>query len=157
MPTVTLTREDGKLAGATDKDKRAYAKWHDRIKTMGPRDSLVFSWKEPRSGPHHRLFFSKVSALLDIQEQFDDPDTLRRWLTVGAGYCDLVPGPNGKAVALPQSIAYEKLDEVEFRELHRKIDDFLRSPHATFFLWPHLTPAQQSEMVDVFLRGFEKE
>ena len=157
MPTVTLTREDGKLTGLNDRDRRAYAKFKKRLETMGPKESLSFSWKEPRNPKHHRLVFLKFNALLDIQEQFDDVDDLRKWITVGAGYCDLVPGPYGKAVALPKSLNWERMEEPEFIEFHERMDAFLRSQHACNYLWGHLRGDQQAEMVEIFLKGFEKE
>lgn len=56
--------------------------------------------------------------------------------------------------ALPESIAWHKLDEADFAEVHAKVDQFLWSDHARRFLWPHLTPQQTYDMVDQFLTEF---
>lgn len=152
---VVIKDESGKLAGLGDKGARAWAKFKKRIDGMAVGDTLAFQWHEPRSGPHHRLFFAQLGALFDRQEQFVDPDTLRAWLIVGAGYCDFVPGPGGRTVALPQSIAYHNLDEAEFGELHSKVNAFLRTEHAQRFLWGHLGADKASETVEALLQEFE--
>jgi hypothetical protein len=156
MTAVVVTKgQDGKLAGMGEKGGRAYAKFLKRVNDLAPGDTLHFEWREPRSLPHHRLFFGKVNALLDIQEQFDDADKLRQWLTVGAGYCDFVPGPTGRMVALPQSIAFHKLEEPAFAELHSQVDGFLWTHHARRFLWPHLTDEQSYAVVEQFMERFQ--
>ena len=157
MSAVVLVKgEDGKLQGHGDKGQRAYGKFRRRVESMQPGDTLHFEWREPRSLPHHRCFFGKLGALMDMQEQFDAEDKLRAWLTVGAGYADFVPGPSGRMVALPQSIAFDKLDEADFADLHAKVDAFLWTDHARRFLWPHLTVQQTYDFIDQLLSGFQK-
>lgn len=155
MSSVVLVKgDDGKLQGHGDKGQRAYGKFRRRVEAMQPGDTLHFDWREPRSLPHHRLFFAKLNALLDMQEQFDTEDKLRAWLTVGAGYADFVPGPNGRMVALPQSIAFDKLDEADFADLHAKVDAFLWTDHARRFLWGHMTDEESYRMVQTLVEGF---
>ncbi|HCJ50838.1 MAG TPA: hypothetical protein DHV67_03135 [Gallionella sp.] len=154
MPTVNLHRgDDGKLSGISERDQRAYAKFRKRLESLGD-ESIVFSWVEPRSGPYHRRFFAMVGQLFDMQEQFQDEEDLLCWLKVGAGHCDLVPGPHGKPVALPKSIKWAKLDQAEFEPVARSIWAFARSLHASRFLWPHLTDQQGASAIETFLAGF---
>lgn len=153
---IVVKGEDGKLQGFGDKGGRAYAKFLARVRDLVVGETLQFAWHEPRSPRHHRLFFSKLHALADRQEQFDAEDKLRKWLIVGAGYCDLVPGRDGQLVAIPQSIAFHQLDEVEFGELHRQVDAFLWTPHAQAFLWPHLSAQARYDMVDSLMLEFSK-
>ena len=41
-----------------------------------------------------------------------DPDSgYEEWLKVGAGFVDLMPGPDGALVAMPKSISWVTLDE----------------------------------------------
>lgn len=155
MPTVLLARDgEGKLAGATTLDQVRYQRWRARIEQLQPGECLTFTWSEPRSGPFHRRHFAILGALYERQEQFADFDQLRKWLEVGAGHCDFVPGPKGKMCAIPKSIAYDKLGEPEFRELHEAIVAFMRSEHATRFLWPHLEPLAAMAMVNGVLDEF---
>jgi hypothetical protein len=156
MPTVLLQKnEAGKLAGVTPKDERAYAKFLKRILGLIPlADCISFSWREPRSGPYHRRHFAMLNALFEAQEQFNDPDSMHNWLKVGAGYCDLVPGPGGQIVALPRSIAWDNLDQAEFEPIHEAMFAFAYSEHARRFLWPHLSDEKSWEMLDSVLLGF---
>lgn len=151
---VIVKGEDGKLQGFGEKGGRAWARFLKRVAEMACGETLQFAWHEPRSPQHHRLFFAKLHGLADRQEAFDDETKLRQWLTVGAGYCDLVPGPDGQLVAIPQSIAFHRLDEVEFSELHRQVDNFLWSPHAQQYLWPHLSVVQRYAMVEQLMTEF---
>lgn len=154
MPTVSLVLGNtGKPEGATDKDARAYAKFVARIRTLG--DSCIqFSWKEPRSGAYHRRHFAMLHALFSTQDQFSDEDQFRKWLEVGAGFCDFVPGPKGRMVAIPKSIAWDKLDQAEFEPLHDGVFGFARSEHARRFLWGHLSDQESWEMVEAALGEF---
>ena len=154
MPTVTLVASpEGKLVGLTDADQRAYGKFIARIKALA-ESCITFTWKEPRSGPFHRRHFAMLAALFDAQEQFDDPEQFRKWLEVGAGFADFVPGPKGRMVAMPKSIAYHKLDQAEFEEIHNKVFAFVRSEHCRGFLWGHLDDEQSWEMVESVMEGF---
>jgi hypothetical protein len=151
---IVVKGEDGKLAGLGEKGGRAWDKFLKRVASLAVGETLQFAWNEPRSPQHHRMFFSKLHALADRQEAFDDETKLRHWMTVGAGYCDLLPGPDGQLVAIPQSIAFHKLDEVEFGHLHAQVDQFLWSPHAQAFLWPGLSASSAYEAVDALMTEF---
>lgn len=155
MPTVTLAlNEHRKLDGISAEDQKKYAKFRERLETLGD-ESITFTWHEPRSGKHHRRFFAIVNRIFEHQEQFDDLDVFRMWLQVGGGHCSFAPGPTGKMVALPKSIAYHRLDEAEFSEVETSIMRFIRSDRATGFLWPHLSEKQREEMIDTIIREFE--
>lgn len=148
MSKVVLTIDErGKLAGLGEKGARAWAKFRKQVDGMAHGDTLEFEWRAPRSPAHHRMFFGQVGTLFESQEQFDDADKLRQWLTVGAGYCDFVPGPNGRMVALPKSINWAAMDEAEFGELHAAVLTFLWTKHARQFLWPHLSEQQTWDAV----------
>lgn len=156
MSDVVIVRgEDGRVRGLGEKGERAFDRWRRKVEAMEPGETLAFSWREPRSPKFHRLFFVMLADLFDRQEQFADVDQLRAWLTVGAGYCEFVPGPTGRMVALPKSIAWERMDDTEFRELVVEVWKFLRSEHAQRFLWPHLPLATASEAAEQVLVGYD--
>lgn len=156
MSTITVTRDDtGQLRGFTEKDQRAYGKFKKRIEGLAPGELMWLSTWFERSGPYHRRHMAMLGQFFDAQEQFADFDHFRKWTEVGAGHCDFVPGPNGRMVAMPRSIAYHKLDQAEIEDLHFKTKDFLRSPRAQEYLWGHLTDTQRYEMVETLLAGFE--
>ncbi len=156
MPTVTITRNEyGKLDGFDEADKRGYARLKKVLAALMPNTTLVLKFWVPRSPKFHRYHFAILGALFKAQEQFADEDVMRKWAEIGAGYCQLVPGPKGKMCAMPLSISYEKLDDVEFQEHHAKVKQFLRSVHATRFLWGHLNDMQGLAMIDAIFDSFE--
>lgn len=155
MTSIVIQKgADGTWCGVSEEDQRRWARWLARSASAQAGDTLRFEWKQPRSSKHHRLFFAQLGALAQRQEQFDTVEKLRLWLTVGAGYCDFAPGPTGRMVAIPRSIAWESMDEGAFGELHAAVNSFLWSEHARRFLWPHLTPQQTYDMVDQLLTEF---
>lgn len=157
MASVTVHKgDDGKLEGFGEKGMRAWRRFHAMLARLQPGDTLEFQWHEPRSPGFHRRFFKKLHSLFDMQEQFDDPDKLRAWLTVGAGEADFLPGPKGRMVAMPRSIAWHKLDETEFRELAHRVDNFLWSPQAQAFLWPHLDEQRRYQMIEALDMEFSR-
>lgn len=156
MPAVTLVldRQTGKLTGATEQDQRGWARFLRRVQDLAD-SCITFEWREPRSGPAHRRFFGMVHAAFDAQERFDDVEQFRVWLQVGAGYCTFYPHPERGVIAVPQSIAYANLDQVEFEAVARKVWAFFESEHARRTLWPHLSNEQSAEMAWTILESFE--
>lgn len=154
MTTVTVFKDNkGKLAGWGEKGGRAYAKFLRAVKALENGEMMTFSFALPRSPVHHKFFFWKLRGLFNRQEQFADEKDLRDWLTTGAGFCTLLPGPDGALVALPKSLQFDQMEETEFTELNRQVNDFLWTERAQSYLWPALSDAQRHEMVD----GWHKE
>lgn len=153
---VVYKDETGKLAGFGDKGGRAWSKFQRAVRELEVGETLDFEWKKPRSPKFHRLFFVMLHDLFDRQEQFADVDQLRAWLTVGAGYCEFVPGPRGRMVALPKSIAWAKMEDVEFSELVAAVWKFLRTEHAQRFLWPDMDSDAADAAVNDMLAGYER-
>lgn len=157
MTTMTITRDDaGRLTGAGEKDKRAYVAFRKRVEALVPGECYQLTVWFPRNQKLHGLHFALLAAVFDNQEQFADLDQLRAWLQVGAGHCKFVPGPTGRMVAIPESIAWHRMDDHDFAGHHEKVKDFLRTEHARAFLWPHLPAQEQDAMVDTILGQFEE-
>lgn len=156
MPTIELTKDiEGRLCGATEKDNVAYEKFMRRAIALTHDESIIFSWKEPRSGPYHRRHFVMLSTVFKAQETFLDSDVFRKWLEIEAGYCDSVPGKDGP-IKVPKSIAYDKLDQAEFEPLHKAVFEFMRGEFALSVIWPHMTWQQGYNMLDGLLREFDQ-
>ena len=66
-----------------------------------------------------------------------------------------MPGRDGIPVAIPKSIAWHNLEEQEFIEFHRAMNDFLWTPHAQAALWPHLDATKRYVCIDRWHRDFE--
>lgn len=146
--------ELGKLDGLTPADCRGYARFKKKLGLLRPGDTITFEHRFPRSPKFHRLHFAMLGALFDNQEQFANPEDLRKWVEVGAGHCAFVPGPKGRLVALPLSIAYDSLDDAEFYEHHIKVTSFLRTVQSTRFLWPEIGDVAASAAIEGLLAEF---
>lgn len=156
MAEVIVFRDEaGKLAGLGESGARAFAKFRAAVDKLDIGETLTFSWKAPRSPQFHRRHFAVLAAMFEQQDQFQDADAFRMWVQVGAGFCDLMPGPKGKPVAMPKSIKWDRLDDVEFAEHHAAVIAFMRSTHFTRFLWPWMTDLQADSMVDGILSEFQ--
>ena len=152
MPDLVVYRgEDGKLQGLGEKGRRAWEKFRRVVEGLEVGETMGFSYRLPRSPNHHRFFFARLAELFARQERFDDDERLLEWLKVGAGFVDLMPGPDGALVAVPKSISWVTLDEQGFIEVHRAIRDFLMTPRAQEYLWPHLAPHARNQMVEGFM------
>lgn len=155
MPKIILRKgESGKLEGLGEAEQRRYAKFLAHAKNMAVGDTIAFEFKVPRSLPFHRRHFGIIKMLFEAQEQFVDMERLREWLQVGAGFCDIMPGPKGVAVAVARSIAWENLDQADFESHHNDVVAFMRTPHCHRFLWPHLSDEMGSLNIETILAEF---
>lgn len=154
MKLVLVKGDDGKLAGLGEVYGRAYERFLRAVSAMQPGDTVGFEFSPPRSPGNHRRFFALLNELFARQERFTNIEHLRAWLVVGAGYCELVPGSDGKPVALPRSLAWTQMDEAEFREFVLAVHRFLQTEHAQRFLWPHLVPQIAAESAEALIAEF---
>lgn len=153
---VVYRDETGKLAGFGERGRRAWLKFQKRVRELEVGETLNFSYQLPRSPQHHAFFFLKLAALFERQERFQDQDRLLDWLKVGAGHVDLLPGRDGLMVAIPRSIAWHKLEEQEFIEFCRALNDFLWTPYAQAALWPHLNDEQRYQCIENWHYEFDR-
>jgi len=157
MKAVVRNTIFGWIDGLGRDDKRAWRKFWTRMLMLEPGELIEFTTEFPRSGKHHRLFFATLSAVYDAQERFQDFDQFRRWLLIGAGHVDWVPGAKGGVVPLARSISYASADEHVFTEVHRKVLDWMRGDHCAPFLWPKMEEQAAADMMETILEGFERE
>lgn len=157
MTSILITRDEtGRLVGLGEKDKTAYAKLKKILTELEQGSCLTMSYWFPRSAKMHGYHFAMLSAVWDTSEQFPELDDFRLWCQVGAGHVHFVPGPAGKMVALPKSIAWAAMDDQEFIAHHRKVVAFLRSQQATRFLWPSMSDQEAGELMNGILAEFER-
>ena len=153
MPECVIFKaEDGRLAGMGETNRRRYDKFKRVVEELPMGATMHFTYKLPRSPQHHRYVFARLQALFERQESFDDLEHLLTFLKVGAGYVEFLPGPAGQLVAVPKSIAWDRMDEKEFTETRERIWQFLWTKPAQQALWPHLTPERRYAMVDQWVR-----
>lgn len=157
MSRLVITKGmDGKLCGLDDKSQRAYNKFKAVVASLLHGQTLGFTFRLPRSPKHHAFFFQKLQKLLERSEAFTELDKLRPWVILGAGYCDFVPGLDGKPNAIPKSIDFDSMDEAEFTALHLAVDTFLWTLRAQAILWPDLDTDQRWACMESFMEGFQR-
>lgn len=156
MTSIVITRDNtGKLVGAGEKDRAAYSRLKKRLVELEPGECLSLDVWFDRRAALHGWHFILLSAVHDAQEQFANIKDFRMWCATGGGHCTFAPGPTGKMVAIPKSIDWSSLDEEEFQQYHKDVVSFLRSLHATRFLWPQLSDPEASEMIESILTRIE--
>lgn len=156
MANVLIVKNpEGKLQGFGERGERAYNRFLSDVRALEPGELLAFSYKVPRSGPFHGRHFRMLGFVYDAQDRFTDELHFRKWGEVGAGHCELLPDGSGQLVAVPKSIDYESLDQVEFEPIHRDVKCFFRSEHARRHLWPWLTDQLTYETMEILLQEFD--
>lgn len=156
MTSIIITRDDqNKLVGVGEKDKAAYSRLKKRLAELVPGECLSLDVWFDRRAALHGFHFVMLAAVHDIQEQFENIKDFRMWCAVGAGHCTFAPGPTGKMVAIPKSIDWTSLDDADFHQYHKDVVAFLRSLHATRFLFPHLSDPEASEMIESVMTRIE--
>lgn len=137
MPSITLTLgQDGRPQGLTREDQSHYRRWRARVEALKPGETIAFSWATPRTPEIHRRHFLMLKWIFENQEVFDSQEDLRSWTEIGARHVHVFY-VEGLRFEMPKSIAYECLDADEFKELHKRVKDFLLSHEALKELWPH--------------------
>lgn len=75
---------------------------------------------QPRSVPQHRLYWSMLTLVADNLDQPITADDLHEWLKLKLGYARPVRQRNGEIVYVARSIAFDKMEQAEFREFFDK-------------------------------------
>ena len=74
-------------------------------------------WKE-RNLQFHKKFFALVNLGCENSPKNWDIKGYRAWLTMMSGWADIYETEKGK-MALPKSIAFDKMDDDEFAKLYK--------------------------------------
>lgn len=156
MTTITIVKTPDGWAGASAKDKEAYARWKKRCVEAEDGEFVTFEYWEHRSHKFNALHHLLITAVFDAQEVFYNREHLRDWLKIGAGHVIFIPGRDGQQVAIPDSTKFGRCDEEKFKTFHENMVKFLRSTRATRTLWPHLNDQKGSEMIESILQEFER-
>jgi len=86
-----------------------------------PYGELIADLKKNRNFKNHRRFFAFINQAFDMQDFYDDKKVFRKVLQLKAGFFDEVISDKGKVIYLPRSIAWDEIDELEFRPLFTKV------------------------------------
>ncbi len=121
MPDAWLAKTpDGALVPADDGSRAA-------IDKIGQCEIIKVIFRKSRNYENHKRFFAFLNTTFDMQENFDNLEHYRRWLTMKAGRYSTCVAPNGATMFFAESIAFDEIDEDEFRKLFSDcIDIFLQ-------------------------------
>lgn len=139
--------------GFSEADKRAWRGLLGAMAGMEPGEMTAIHVHVPRMSPTHKRHMVMEGKFFASQEAFDEEEAFRDWLKLGAYFIEWV-GRDGELVAVPRSLNWSDIDELEMREVHLRMVAFLRKPVAAATLWPHLSDRAREEMVNGILRGF---
>lgn len=173
MPDITLVRqefvqitEDDKAAarrvifgivdGLGERGKKQWRRLWSNILRLEPGEMVDIKTNQARIGWFHRKHMALETAVFESQERFEDFESFRTWLKVGAGHVDWFPGPKGGVIPVPRSTSYASLEQGAMEEFHASAVDFLRTDHAGKTLWKHLNQTDRITMVETILQGFNE-
>jgi hypothetical protein len=144
------------IDGLTDADKKSWRRFWTWIMKAGSGEIFSIETWTSRNARFHRLHMKIESTVFKAQDRIKNFEQFRTWLKIGAGFVDWMAGPRGGVVPVPRSISYQKCDEEAMRQFHVDALTFLRSAHATHYLWPHLPADQAEEMIETLLERFDR-
>ena len=119
MSDIYLRKHQGYLAAADEKAEEIIAK-------MKPGQAMKIKYSLPRNYGNHKRFFAFIKVGFDIQDHFTNPEHYRKWLIMKSGYYHIIQAPNGYTIFEADSIAWDSMDEVKFKQVfNRCIDTFI--------------------------------
>lgn len=72
---------------------------------------------KPRSYRHHKLIMALLNLTYANQDLYTDFEMFRKAVAVAAGHVEHLVTVDGEIIALPRSINYDTLDEIEFTKV----------------------------------------
>ena len=136
-------KQNGKLIPSSQGDKEKV----DKLPSGSP---IQLKYVEIRNVKHHRLYFAFINKVFEnLPEKFDknwpDVDSFRRSMQMYAGYYDETISLKGETHLQPKSIAFDKLDETAFSELHSKVKNVIGK---------HILPEMDMELFEKEINQF---
>jgi hypothetical protein len=144
------------IDGLAETDQKSWRRFWNWIVRAGAGEIFSIETWAPRHGGFHKRHMVLETFVFKSQERIKSFEQFRNWLKIGAGFCDWLAGPKGGVVPVPRSISYKKCDEDAMRQFHVDAIAFLRSEHATRYLWPHLDAAAGETMIEAILGEFNE-
>lgn len=111
--------------------KPCYDEDFDEKKKLKLGEVYEVTIKKARNYEFHKKYFSLINTAWEYQhenviEYFKNVDCFRKTVEIAAGWCDTIYSISRKEwVEIPRSIAFDKMDEFEFRDLYERVKDVL--------------------------------
>ena len=95
------------------------------IKSIPLDTPLVFDFKKIRNPDFHRKGFALFNlGFQNTKEPITSLTSYRKFALKEAGHVDIIPTSKGDLV-LPKSLAFDKMDETEFKEVYNDVLNFV--------------------------------
>lgn len=146
----------GIVDGLGEQGKKRWRRFVNALMKLEPGEMVDIRTHKARSGPFHRRHMLIETRVFEAQERIKEFEDFRLWLKLGAGHVTWMAGAKGGVVPVPKSISYAAMEEHEMEEFHAKCMEFLRSPHAIKYLWPHMPAAQAELAIEAVLTSFNE-
>lgn len=85
---------------------------------FGDGELVRVKFFKDRNPGHHRLFFALLQLVYKNQEKYLSLEALRFAVTVQAGWVDEIKLAGDKVALRPKSIAWGKMDQIEFKDYY---------------------------------------
>lgn len=107
----------------------AYLPANDFMKRRFDRQSIgdmdEANWKKIRCPEKHKRFFAMIGDAYKIANTKRLIDDFRTDLTMEAGFYEARVDFSGRAYRKPKSLAYDKMDQDEFDQVHSRVLDVI--------------------------------
>lgn len=81
-------------------------------------------FKKPRNSKFHRKFFALLNIAYENQNQFNNIDEFRAYVTMKSGFFKRVLTGDGEFI-MPKSISFSKMDQTEFDFFYDQVFSFI--------------------------------
>jgi len=93
-------------------------------------ETIAVKWSKPRNPGNHRRYFAMIGVIIDnmpetVPDRYHNPEYLRYETLIGIGHCEWRTSRNGTGYPVPKSIAFDKMDEDEFRDIYSRTVNYL--------------------------------
>ena len=96
---------------------------------LQPGDRVAGDLKKPRNIGFHRMGFGLLHDIFDNQDRFTEFEHFRKWITCEAGFYQQIEvsggvgGNTNVVIFVPESLAFDRMDQTRFEEVYRGIKD----------------------------------
>ena len=119
MSEIDLVKiQNNYLAPSLPTDVEKLSKWK-----LG--EVLRAKINKPRNIKFHRKYFALLNVAFDNQDKYTNFEDLRVEVQLKCGWYQEHVTTKGQIVYVPKSIAFSKMDEIEFSELYDKAIDVI--------------------------------
>jgi hypothetical protein len=114
-----LYKHPGGVLKAADADSAEY------VKKLTEGEVIESKVRRARNYQFHKKFFALLAFAFDNQEKYDTPEAFRAEVTMRAGWYQEHHHLSGAISYSPKSIAFDKMDELEFGRLYQAVIDVI--------------------------------